>query len=128
MLAVFASAATVSAATRIDYYNNGEIDSTVEINDTTTNGPELADSDSYGFSIVNIGDLNGDGVDDLAVGAYTDDTGGTNRGAVHINFMNSDGSVDSTVEINDTTKEKIRVLVSSLEEYEDVQKITTNIS
>ncbi|PJA86724.1 MAG: hypothetical protein CO141_03250, partial [Candidatus Moranbacteria bacterium CG_4_9_14_3_um_filter_42_9] len=58
LLAVFSSAATVSAATRIDYYNNGEVDSTVEINDTTTNGPELADNDYYGVSIANIGDLN----------------------------------------------------------------------
>jgi len=79
------------------------IDSTVEINDTTTNGPVLADSDSFGFSVANIGDLNGDGVNDLAVGAYSDDGDGSNRGAVHIMFMNTDGSVDSTVEINDTT-------------------------
>ena len=79
------------------------IDSTVEINDTTTNGPVLADSDSFGFSVANIGDLNGDGVNDLAVGAYSDDGDSSNRGAVHIMFMNTDGSVDSTVEINDTT-------------------------
>ena len=79
------------------------IDSTVEINDTTTNGPVLADSDSFGFSVANIGDLNGDGVNDLAVGAYLDDGDSSNRGAVHIMFMNTDGSVDSTIEINDTT-------------------------
>ena len=42
-----------------------------------------------------------DGVNDLAVGAYGDDEGGA-RGAVHIMFMNTDGSVDSTVEINDS--------------------------
>ncbi len=29
--------------------------------------------------------------------------GGSNRGAVHIIFMNTDGSVDSTVEINSST-------------------------
>ena len=32
-----------------------------------------------------------------------DDGGGDTRGAVHIIFMNTDGSVDSTVEINDST-------------------------
>lgn len=37
-----------------------------------------------------MGDLNGDGVDDLAVGAVSDDAGGTDRGAVHISFMNTD--------------------------------------
>ena len=47
-------------------------------------------------------DENGDGVNDLAVGAIQDDEGtGNNLGAVHIMFMNTDGSVDSTVEIND---------------------------
>ena len=47
--------------------------------------------------------MDGDGVNDLAVGANLDDDGGANRGAVHIFFMNTDGSVDSTVEINDST-------------------------
>ena len=47
--------------------------------------------------------MNRDGVTDLAVGAHHDDNGGDGRGAIHILFMNSDGSVDSTVEINDST-------------------------
>ena len=50
----------------------GDVDSTVEINDTTTNGPTLADDDWFGYSVANIGDLNGDGVNDLAVGAPLD--------------------------------------------------------
>ncbi|NWJ68878.1 hypothetical protein HX834_06020 [Marine Group I thaumarchaeote] len=79
------------------------IDSTVEINDTTTNGPVLADSDSFGFSVANIGDLDGDGVNDLAVGANDDDAGCTDCGAVHIIFMNDDGTVKSAKEINQTT-------------------------
>jgi hypothetical protein len=83
---------------------DGSVDSTVEINELTTNGPTLSDGDEFGSSIANIGDLDGDGVDDLAVGASQDDGQGTNRGAVHIMFMNTDGSVDSTVEINDSTE------------------------
>ena len=82
---------------------DGSVKSTVEIDDTTTNGPTLSDNDRFGTSIANIGDLNGDGVNDLAVGASQDDEGGENRGAVHIMFMNTDGSVDSTAEINDST-------------------------
>ena len=83
---------------------DGSVDSTVEINELTTNGPTLSDGDEFGSSIANIGDLDGDGVNDLAVGASKDDGEGTNRGAVHIMFMNTDGSVDSTVEINDSTE------------------------
>ncbi len=85
------------------YAADGDVTSTVEINDSTANGPTLTDEDWFGGSVANIGDLNGDGVNDIAVGAYKDDEGGDNRGAIHIMFMNTDGSVDSTVEINDST-------------------------
>ena len=54
-----------------------------------------------------MGDLDGDGVPDLAVGAYGDDgkgvPGDDGRGAVHIMLMNADGTVKSTSEINGTT-------------------------
>jgi len=48
----------------------GDVDSTVEINDTTTNGPVITLTDFFGRSVANIGDLDGDGVNDLAVGAF----------------------------------------------------------
>ncbi|MDC0159133.1 integrin alpha [Candidatus Nitrosopelagicus sp.] len=82
---------------------DGSVDSTVEINDSTTNGPTLAGNDEFGYSVANIGDLDGDGVNDLAVGAPEGDSGLPNTGSVHIIFMNTDGSVDSTVEINSST-------------------------
>ncbi len=50
--------------------------------------------DLFGYSVDNMGDLNGDGVTDLAVGAFYDDDGGTNRGAVYILFLDADGTVD----------------------------------
>ena len=53
----------------------------------------LHDSDGYGGAITNIGDVDGDLVDDLAVGAQGDDVNGTDRGAVWILFMNSNGTV-----------------------------------
>ncbi|SVD96627.1 uncharacterized protein METZ01_LOCUS449481, partial [marine metagenome] len=83
--------------------SDGSVKSTVEINDSTENGPTLANNDRFGASVENIGDFDGDGVNDLAVGASYDNTGGKNRGAVHILFMESDGSVKSTVVINDST-------------------------
>ena len=81
---------------------DGSLDKTIEINSGTTNGPDLSDNDQFGWSVANIGDLNGDGVTDLAVGARGDDT-------VHILFMNScnqcdaNAAVSSVAEINSTT-------------------------
>ena len=66
---------------------DGDVTSTVEINSSTTNGPSLANSNYFGASVANIGDLNGDGVNDLVVGAAGDDAGGIGRGAVHILYM-----------------------------------------
>ena len=45
-------------------------------------GVTLTNGDQFGFSATGIGDLDNDGVEDLAVGANRDATGGTNRGAL----------------------------------------------
>ncbi|MGY5142400.1 MAG: FG-GAP-like repeat-containing protein [Nitrosopumilus sp.] len=82
---------------------SGGISSTSEINDNTSNGPTLSDGDQFGHAIANMGDLDGDGVRDLAVGAPYDDGSQSDTGAVHILFMNSNNSVKSTVQINDST-------------------------
>ncbi len=58
--------------------------------------------DRFGASVTPIGDLNGDGVIDLAVGAPGTDDGGINRGSVHILLMNADGSVAGQTVINDS--------------------------
>jgi len=82
---------------------NGLAKATVVIDDTTTNGPTLSDDDRFGNAVANMGDIDGNGVNDLAVGARQDDEGGSTSGAVHILFMNSDGSVEETIEINSST-------------------------
>ncbi len=51
--------------------------------------PVLAAGDSLGRSIAAIGDLNGDGVGDLVIGAGGDDTGGSENGAVYVTFLQS---------------------------------------
>jgi len=59
----------------------------------------LDDDDKFGHSIENLGDLDGDGTDDLAVGADSTDE---SRGAIYILFMNNDGTVKSYQKISDT--------------------------
>ncbi len=61
----------------------------------------LGDRD-YFCSTASLGDLDGDGVRDMAVGAAEDDDGGLNRGAVWVLFLNTDGTVKSHQKISDT--------------------------
>ncbi|MFN8024164.1 MAG: FG-GAP-like repeat-containing protein [Acidimicrobiales bacterium] len=65
-------------------------------------GPVLDDGDRFGVSVEGIGDLDGDGVPDLAVGADRDDDGGTDHGAVHVLFLRSDGTVRTEQKISST--------------------------
>ncbi|MCH8315735.1 MAG: FG-GAP repeat protein, partial [Planctomycetes bacterium] len=62
----------------------------------------LDDGDFFGSPVASLGDLDGDGVGDLAVGAFADDDGGLDRGAVWVLFMNTDGTVKSHQKISAT--------------------------
>jgi len=64
-------------------------------------GGTLAAGDQFGVSVAALGDVNGDGVEDLAVGARFDSEAGENRGAVWILFLNADGTVDGGIKIDD---------------------------
>ncbi len=58
--------------------------------------------DAFGVSVASLGDLDGDGVGDLAVGASRDDDGGFDQGAVWILFLDTDGTVKSEQKISET--------------------------
>ncbi|MCH8880138.1 MAG: FG-GAP repeat protein, partial [Planctomycetes bacterium] len=62
----------------------------------------LDDGDLFGTSVASLGDLDGDGVGDLAVGATGDDDGDTSYGAVWVLFLNSDGTVKAHQKISAT--------------------------
>ena len=87
---------------------NGSVKSTAVINDATTNGPILRNGDQFGYSLQSISDLNGDGIDDLVAGAFSDNGSAEqspkNYGNIHILFLDTDGSLAAeTVEVRDDT-------------------------
>ncbi|MEK7146083.1 MAG: integrin alpha, partial [Patescibacteria group bacterium] len=59
----------------------------------------LPSNTQFGYSLSALGDLDGDGIEDLAVGSM-DDEGGTDTGAVWILFLNADGTVKAHQRIN----------------------------
>ncbi len=83
-------------------YANASVKSYVKINDTSLDDG-LTEGDNFGSSVTDVGDLDGDGIIDLAVGAQRADDGGDGKGAVWILFMYANGSVKSYTKINDTS-------------------------
>src|SRR6185369_10597171 len=63
---------------------------------------DLTNSDNFGCSLANIGDIDGDGVVDLAVGAKRDSVGNTiaSHGAVYILNLKTDGTAKSSTRIS----------------------------
>jgi hypothetical protein len=62
----------------------------------------LDDGDHFGCSTSPLGDLDGNGACDIAVGTTNDDDGGYDRGAAWILFLNSDGTVKASQKISAT--------------------------
>ena len=61
---------------------------------------ELEPGDRFSRDHDQAGDINGDGIIDLVIGARSDDDGATDAGAVYIAFLNSDGTVQSNQKIS----------------------------
>jgi hypothetical protein len=65
-----------------------DVDDEQKISDTNGNFyGELDESDQFSGSIALLDDLDGDELNDLAVGASLDDDGGSDKGAVWVLFM-----------------------------------------
>ena len=63
----------------------------------------LGDGDRFGAGLARIGDVDGDGVEDVAIGAPGADGGGVDRGALWLLFLNADGTARDSVRIDDAT-------------------------
>ena len=77
------------------------ISQTIKLSAGSNGAPGLGNGDNFGRGLAGIGDINADGIPDLAVGAYADDTGGVggNRGAVHLLMLTRTGTVSSSIKI-----------------------------
>jgi len=83
--------------------NDFSVDSYQKISNTQGNFTGSLDNDDLiGVAISNVGDINSDGVNDIAVGTWSDDDGGVNSGAVWVMFLNNDGTVKSHQKISAT--------------------------
>ncbi len=72
--------------------------------------------DLAGFSISNAGDVNGDGIDDLIVGALFGDDGGTNAGAAYVIYGRSGGR--SNLDLSTlTAADGFRILGDAANDY-----------
>jgi hypothetical protein len=78
---------------------DGTVRTSTSIGNDLNGGPSLAGQCRFGMSVANVGDLNGDGITDLAVGADRDSQGGRYRGAVYVLLLKSDGHVLSSTKI-----------------------------
>lgn len=83
---------------------NGTIKSKVELGVGLGGLPINLDSLGFGISVANIGDINNDGINDLAIGCNNSSDGGNaNTGAIYIITLNSSGTASSYTKISKTT-------------------------
>ncbi len=97
-LSVFIGLTIVLGIQKLKAQNQVYVQSIVYVSSSFGGFPNILNQDHYGSGVTNMGDLNGDGVPDLAVGAYTDKSvSGAGAGVFYILFMNANGTVKSYV-------------------------------
>lgn len=87
----------------VQNYEIGDVFDYDKIAEYSNNFPTIDASDFVGLSGANLGDVNGDGYNDIAIGAYGDDDGGSAAGSVYIAFLDSTMKVSSYQKISATS-------------------------
>lgn len=80
--------------------SDGKVKSLHKVNKTSSTDLQLNPGDFFGGSISYLGDINNDGVRDLAIGAFLDDDSGPNAGAIWLTTppcASSDAGTDQNV-------------------------------
>lgn len=80
---------------------DGQVIGERRISDTTSGFGHLLNDDWFGTSITNIGDIDGNGYDDIAVGAPFQNHSTTDNGSVYIILLEEFGKVKSFARITD---------------------------
>jgi len=93
----------VGAAYILFLNTDGTVKSYQKISATQGNfNGNLNDDDRFGSTSAGIGDIDNDGINDIALGSTNDDDGGTDKGAVWILMLNNDGTVKEYQKISAT--------------------------
>jgi hypothetical protein len=83
---------------------SGSVRGQTKISDTEGGFAGILDNaDRFGASVAMLGDLDGDGSAEVALGAEQDDDGGTNRGALWILSLGATGQVAAARKISQTS-------------------------
>ncbi|MBX2984900.1 MAG: FG-GAP repeat protein [Bacteroidia bacterium] len=80
---------------------DGQVIGERRISDTTSGFGHLLNDDWFGTSITNIGDIDGNGYDDIAVGAPHQTASSSQNGSIYIILLEAQGKVKSYSRIND---------------------------
>ncbi len=81
------------------FYGGNNLPSTIDAGDADVKFVGDASGDHFGISVSCAGDINADGVDDVIVGAYSDDDGGDGSGAAFIFYGRN--NLSSTIDAGD---------------------------
>ncbi|MEC7948683.1 MAG: MopE-related protein, partial [Myxococcota bacterium] len=79
------------------YIFTGSVAGSVSVADADIKANGAAAGDTAGWAVVGGGDINGDGLDDLLIGAPLDDSAGTLAGAVYV--LQGDATLSATVDL-----------------------------